>query len=414
MEYKVSEQVRQKFDALVKDEKVQKALKFMEEDQDAVIDRQIELTLIPAPTYHEQKKAERMLEMFKEEGLSDCHIDEYGNCVGIRKGTGGGKTTLVEGHMDTVFALDTELKIVREDGFIKCPGIVDDTRGCAAVLSTIRALNAAGIQTKGDIHFVGTVQEEGTGALKGMKYYVDHHPELEASISVDGPGYQEITYEATGIQTYEVNFNGIGGHACGMFGKVANPLHAAARAIAKISEFRVPADPMTTFAVTNIHAGSFEAVHAIVPTAQNRFNFRSNSQEELEKLRDRIFAAIDEACKEETDRWGMDTITYEVKHICDVNAGHQDSHASIVEGAMAAAEFLGCAEPKLGNGGSTNCNRALEAGLPAVCLGGGCDYDCQCHTLDEQFKVEDAFKGCQQTLLMTLLCAGTEMTESII
>lgn len=414
MEYKVSKQVRQKFDALVKDEKVQKALKFMEEDQDAVIDRQIELTLIPAPTYHEQKKAERMLEMFKEEGLSDCHIDEYGNCVGIRKGTGGGKTTLVEGHMDTVFALDTELKIVREDGFIKCPGIVDDTRGCAAVLSTIRALNAAGIQTKGDIHFVGTVQEEGTGALKGMKYYVDHHPELEASISVDGPGYQEITYEATGIQTYEVNFNGIGGHACGMFGKVANPLHAAARAIAKISEFRVPADPMTTFAVTNFHAGSFEAVHAIVPTAQIRFNFRSNSQEELEKLRDRIFAAIDEACKEETDRWGMDTITYEVKHICDVNAGHQDSHASIVEGAMAAAEFLGCAEPKLGNGGSTNCNRALEAGLPAVCLGGGCDYDCQCHTLDEQFKVEDAFKGCQQTLLMTLLCAGTEMTESII
>ena len=414
MEYKVSEQVRQKFDALVKDEKVQKALKFMEEDQDAVIDRQIELTLIPAPTYHEQKKAERMLEMFKEEGLSDCHIDEYGNCVGIRKGTGGGKTTLVEGHMDTVFALDTELKIVREDGFIKCPGIVDDTRGCAAVLSTIRALHAAGLQTKGDIHFVGTVQEEGTGALKGMKYYVDHHPELEASISVDGPGYQEITYEATGIQTYEVNFNGIGGHACGMFGKVANPLHAAARAIAKISEFRVPADPMTTFAVTNFHAGSFEAVHAIVPTAQIRFNFRSNSQEELEKLRDRIFAAIDEACKEETDRWGMDTITYEVKHICDVNAGHQDSHASIVEGAMAAAEFLGCAEPKLGNGGSTNCNRALEAGLPAVCLGGGCDYDCQCHTLDEQFKVEDAFKGCQQTLLMTLLCAGTEMTESII
>lgn len=86
MEYKVSEQVRQKFDALVKDEKVQKALKFMEEDQDAVIDRQIELTLIPAPTYHEQKKAERMLEMFKEEGLSDCHIDEYGNCVGIRNG----------------------------------------------------------------------------------------------------------------------------------------------------------------------------------------------------------------------------------------------------------------------------------------------------------------------------------------
>lgn len=414
MEYKVSEKVQKKFDTLTKDAKVQKALQFMEEDQDTVIDKQIELTLIPAPTNHEQKKAARLLEMFKEEGLTDCHIDEYGNCVGIRKGTGGGKTVLVEGHMDTVFPLDTKLEIVREDGFIKCPGIVDDTRGCATVLSTIRALNAAGIQTKGDIQFVGTVQEEGTGALKGMQYYVNHHPELDASISVDGPGFEEITYEATGIQTYEINFHGVGGHACGAFAKVANPIHAAGRAIAKIAEIQVPKEPMTTFAVTTMQAGSFEAVHAIVPVAQIRFNFRSNSQEELEKLRKKIFDAIDEACKEETERWGMDTITYDVKHICDVNAGHQDPHAPIVEGAMAAAEYLGCAESKLGNGGSTNCNRALEAGLPAVCLGMGADYDIHAHMLSEQFKVEGAYKGCQQTLLLALLCAGTDVVESII
>lgn len=103
MEYKVSEKVQKKFDTLTEDAKIQKALQFMEEDQDTVIDKQIELTLIPAPTNHEQKKAARLLEMFKEEGLTDCHIDEYGNCVGIRKGTGGGKTVLVEGHMDTVF-----------------------------------------------------------------------------------------------------------------------------------------------------------------------------------------------------------------------------------------------------------------------------------------------------------------------
>ena len=206
MEYQVSEKVRESFEKLTGNEKVQKALAFMEKDHENIVEKQIELTLIPSPTYHEEKKAARLLEMFQEEGLTDCHIDEYGNCVGIRKGTGGGKTVLVEAHMDTVFNLDTKLEIVREDGFIKCPGIVDDTRGCAVVLSTIRALNAAEIETKGDIQFVGTVQEEGTGALKGMKYYVEHHPELEASISVDGDGYKEITYEATGIQTYEVTF----------------------------------------------------------------------------------------------------------------------------------------------------------------------------------------------------------------
>ena len=244
--------------------------------------------------------------------------------------------------------------------------------------------------------------------------FLADNDDIDISLSLDNNDMSLLVFEATGGETYEVNFYGIGGHAFGCFGKMAQPVHAAARAVAKIADFVVPSDPKTSFCVSNFHGGNDAGVHAIAPKATIKFNFRSNSQEELEKLRDRIFAAIDEACKEETDRWGMDTITYEVKHICDVNAGHQDSHASIVEGAMAAAEFLGCAEPKLGNGGSTNCNRALEAGLPAVCLGGGCDYDCQCHTLDEQFKVEDAFKGCQQTLLMTLLCAGTEMTESII
>lgn len=413
MDYQVSEKIQAKLDALTANEAVQKALKFMEEDQDEIVDKQIELTLIPSPTGQEEKKSARMLEMLKAEGLEDCHIDEYGNCVGIRKGTGGGKNVILEGHLDTVFPIDTKLEITKENGYIKCPGITDDTRGCAVVLATVRALNAAGIQTKGDIHFVGTVQEEGTGALKGMKYYCDHHPELEASLSVDGPFISCVTYEATGIQTYEVTFHGIGGHACGMFAKVANPIHAAGRAIAKISEFQVPKEPMTTFAITNLEAGSYEAVHAIVPAATIRFNFRSNSQPELEKLRERIFAAIDEACKEETDRWGQDTITYTVKHICDVNAGNQDSHAPIVEGAMAVSRYLG-ADPTLGNGGSTNCNRALEASLPAVCLGMGDEYDTKCHTLDEQFNPDGAYLGAQQTMLLALLCAGTDEVETII
>ena len=69
MEYKVSEKIQKKFDTLTKDAKVQKALQFMENDQNEIINRQIELTLIPAPTNHEQKKAARLLEMFKEEVL---------------------------------------------------------------------------------------------------------------------------------------------------------------------------------------------------------------------------------------------------------------------------------------------------------------------------------------------------------
>ncbi len=414
MAYEVSEKVRKTLDALTADEKVQKALRFMEEDNEYIIQRQMELTLIPAPTFHEEKKAARILELFQEYGLDDCHIDEYGNAVGILHGTGGGKATLVEAHMDTVFDFDTKLDLRRENGWIYCPGITDDTRGDAAVLSTIRALKEAGIQPKGDIHFVGTVQEEGMGALRGMQYYVNHHPELQASISVDGAGYQEITYEATGIQTYEINFYGIGGHAYGTFGEIANPAHAAGRAIAKIAEIQVPEFPRTTFAVTGLYAGSYSAIHAIVDKATITLNFRSNDQTELMKVKEKIFAAIQEACDEETARWGKDTITWDFKHFMDVNAGTQDPHAPIVEATYAVSQYLGCEEPVLGHGGSTNCNRALEAGLPAVCLGGGSDWDSKCHSTAEQFCEFEAYKGAQIAMLLALMCAGTETTESVI
>jgi acetylornithine deacetylase/succinyl-diaminopimelate desuccinylase-like protein len=414
MANQVSEKIAAVLRKLTDEDKVQKALKFIEEDQENIIQKQIELTLIPAPTGQEEKKAKRLLEMFAEEGLTDCHIDPYGNAVGIRKGTGGGKTVLVEGHMDTVFPIDTKLEIRRENGWIYCPGIVDDTRGCAVVLSVIRALNAAGIETAGDIHFVGTVQEEGMGALKGMQYYCNHHPELDASISIDGPGYEAVTFQATGIQSYEFNFHGIGGHAAGAFGKVANPLAAAGRAIAKISDLKVPEKPRTTYAVTAAFAGSYESIHAIVDKATILLNFRSDSQEELEKLRAEIFRCMDEACREETERWGKDTITYDFRHVCDINAGSQSSDAAIVQGAVAAAAYLGCQDVKLEEGGATNCSRALEAHLPAVCLGGGADYDSKCHSLAEQFREKDAFKGAQSAFLLALLCAGTDVSESII
>ena len=148
MSYQVSENIQNKLNMLTANEAVQKALNFAFEDHDAIVEKQCELALIPAPTGNEAAKAARMLEMFKEEGLEDCHIDEFGNCVGIRKGTGGGKAVIIEGHMDTVFPMDTKLEIIKEDGWIKCPGITDDTRGCAVVISVVRALNAAGIQTK--------------------------------------------------------------------------------------------------------------------------------------------------------------------------------------------------------------------------------------------------------------------------
>lgn len=416
MDYQVSSKVQKAFDEVMALEEVKKGLEFIEKDQPQSINDQIALTLIEAPTFHEAERAEAYAEYLKNLGLADTHVDDFGNAVGVWKGKGGGPKILVEAHLDTVFPFGSVKEVKEENGVLYAPGIVDDTRGLAVLLSALRGLKATGLETKGDIVFVGTSREEGMGSLGGMKDFLDHNPDIDASISVDGAWTESITYEATGFKTYEVNFYGIGGHAYGAFGKMANPLHAAARAVAKIADFQVAEEPKTTFCVSNFHAGNDAGVHAIVPQATIKFNFRSNSQELLEELNDRIFKAIQEACDEETARWGKDTITWDSKQYCDVPAGSQNVHAPMVEATYLAARHFSPDPDKVNftKGGCVNGNMAVSRGLPCVTIGGGLE-DTKCHNLEEYFPTEGAYRCPQEVLSLLLLCAGIDgKTESLL
>lgn len=416
MEYEVTGRVRETFDALMAMPEVKKALDLIENDAERSIEEQKRLTLIEAPTFFEDERSAAYAGYLRDLGLSDVHVDEYKNAVGLWKGTGNGPKIMVEAHLDTVFPMGSVKEIREENGILYAPGIVDDTRGLAVVLSALRGLKATGLETRGDIYFVGTAREEGMGALGGMEDFLNAHPELDGTISVDGAWTEGITYEATGIQTFAVNFYGIGGHAYGAFGRMANPLHAAARAVAKIADFDVPEEPRTTFCVSNFHAGNDASIHAIVPKATIKFNFRSNSEEELMKLKKRIFDAIQEACDEETARWGKDTITWDCEQFCDIHAGNQDIHAPIVEATYLAARAVSADPEKVyfGKGGSVNGNRSVAKGIPAVTIGGGL-VDTKCHNLEEFYPMEGSWRCPQEVLLLLLMAAGVDgRTDSIL
>ena len=243
MSYVTSEKIKDIIGAITNLPEVQEGLDFIKNEEDLQIKQQCELTMIEAPTGDEYDRAVWMVERFKELGLTDCHVDQYNNAIGVRKGTGGGKKIAVEGHMDTVFPRGSVTKEPEiKDGIIYAPGIGDDTRGCIAVLGVIRVLNAMNIKTKGDVVFMGTAREEGMGGLGGIRDFMIDNKDIDGYLNIDGGGVGGIVYQATGMRTCEANFYGIGGHAMGAFGKVANPLNAAARAVAKISDLVVPDD----------------------------------------------------------------------------------------------------------------------------------------------------------------------------
>ena len=404
MTYIPSKERKDKVDHLVSLEKVQKALAYLEKDHERTVEQQIELCLIPAPTFHEEKKAARLAEMFTEAGLTDVTITPYGNVTGVRKGRNSDRKVLLDGHMDTVYPLDTPLNLRRDEEFVYLPGIADDTRALAAELSVIRALDHAGIETEKDLIFMGSVEEEGKGGFGGIRNFLEGRDDVDACICIDGDGSTGIIYQATGFKTIEVTFHGASGHAFAHFGELANPTHAAARAVAKIADIEVPSEPKTTYCVSNFHAGNDAGIHAFASEAVLKINYRSNGQKELEELDAKIMKAIDDAAKEETARWNKNEITYTIKTWVDVGAGSLDEHDEIVETAWCAIEAIGNT-PDLRKGGPTNASIPICKGIPAVCIGAG-NTECYVHNAEkERFPLKESWKMPQLALLLALSMA---------
>jgi acetylornithine deacetylase/succinyl-diaminopimelate desuccinylase-like protein len=126
------------------------------------------------------------------------------------------------------------------------------------MLATLRAMNATKFTSKGDIIFIGTVQEE--LGLKGMEYWLQHNPRPDLLIVPDG-AYGVVSYGALGIYWTKYVFTHPGAHTLSSRGK-PTPVRAVADAIDRLYKLQFP--PLPDGAVMNIgqiHGGSiFNAV----------------------------------------------------------------------------------------------------------------------------------------------------------
>lgn len=388
---------------------VKTALQAVKDRLPDAVECQKELVLIEAPTHHEEQKAQRYAEMLAQAGLEDVRVDEHFNVWGYVRGTGRtGKSILIEGHLDTVFAFgDVKGITTDEQGRIHCPGICDDTRALAANLNVLWALKSAGLHPVHDIVLAGTVCEEGLGGTAGMGWLLDslkNETQVLATISIDGPTAENFYANATGIVDWEVEISGPGGHAWLKHG-TPSAVQAAGRAIGLIADIEAPETPKTSFTVSLVEGG--QAIHGIAERAKFSANLRSNSQDVLEKLNDDFLAACRRGVELEEARWGRPgTLKMEAKKILAIPAGSQPDNARIIQAAKLVTKASGV-EPNFLPGGCTNANTAIAKGYLAVTLGrGGEEFGA--HTLAEWFNPEGVWRCEQKSVLMLLMLAGLD------
>lgn len=383
---------------------VREALQAVVGREDQLIQEQIELCEIPAPPFGEALRGAEYARRMREIGLQNVRTDAEGNVLGELPGSGDGPLVVLSGHLDTVFPEGTDVTVTVDGDMLAGPGISDDCRGLAVVLGVAKAIVDAGIETTGTLVFVGTVGEEGQGDLRGVRHLFETElrDRVDYFISVDGSGLG-ITKDGVGSNRYRVSFTGPGGHSYGAFG-MPNPIHALGRAIEKISEFRVPDQPKTTFSVGRIEGGT--SVNSISFKASMEVDMRSEAPASLARVDSLFHSALQDALEEERRRWNSDVPLEMAVEVIGIRpAGSQASEAAIVVAGVESAAVFGF-QPEL-RSSSTDANVPISLGIPAVTIGGGGRGEGS-HSLGETFNRRDSQLGTQWVLLYTLTLAGVQ------
>jgi acetylornithine deacetylase/succinyl-diaminopimelate desuccinylase-like protein len=384
---------------LAKNRQLQKAFQSIVAQNKRNREELIMLTEIPAPPFMETKRGIRFASMLKEAGIDSVWTDKVGNVIGLRKGKKRNRTIAFDAHLDTVFPLETDVKVKIKGDTLFAPGIGDNTQGVVMIVSVLRALEEAKIETEADVLFIGSVGEEGLGDLRGVKYlFTDpKSPRIDSWIAIDGGGMDYLRTMGLGSYRYRVTFKGPGGHSWGAFG-LANPQHALGSAIhyfSKSADKFTRTGARTSYNVGRIGGGT--SVNSIAFESWMEVDMRSEIPENLNLVDSILKASVQQALLEHNAMKRMGpTLTVEIKKIGDRPSGELPDNLPLIQRAMAAVSYFG-ASPKVGRG-STNSNTPIAKGIPAVTLGRG-GKGGNAHALNEWWYDDEGYKAIQVALL---------------
>lgn len=400
----VSPGVSDTISKLLSSQLVAEALKAIKDDDPRTLLELIFLTEIPAPTFEEQNRADAFLALLKQSGIKDSYIDSAGNVIGLRKGSGNGPLLVIDAHLDTVFPIETDVTVKLTGGIYRAPGITDATRGLAVILAYVRALDQAGVQTIGDIMFVGSVGEEGLGNLRGVKALFENVKNISGFITLEPLPTGAVGILNAASIRHEVTYSGPGGHSHAAFGKAPSAVHAAGRGIAAIADLQAPQIPRTTFTVGLVSGG--RSINTIAPDAKMQIDIRSDAMPTLRTMEKAILDAVEQSALAENRRWGTDTLMVSTTVVGERPGGMTPPDTELVQTVRGVYQAMHIKELILA-GVSTNAAVPISLGIPAIAIGPGGRFG-GFHETTEWYDNTNAYKGAQAALLIALAMVGVK------
>lgn len=367
---------------MLNEEEKQRVKVFVEKNKEKTLELVKKLAAIPAPSHHEERKADFVKKWMEDQGAEGVFIDEACNVI-FPYGCDGEKEIVVfMAHTDVVFPDLEPFMVMEDEEKLYAPGIKDDNADLANLLMCVKYLLEYRPVMSAGILFVANSCEEGLGNLKGSKQiYEDYKERIKECISFDG-NLDAVVNRAVGSQRYRVSVKTEGGHSYGAFGN-DNAIYELARIIQSLYAIRVPTKAKTTYNVGKIEGGT--SINTIAQSASMLYEFRSEDRVCLKTMENAFEKVIDEYRAN-----GLD-VTVEVMGIrpCgkDVDEKALDEltqrHVKIIRQFTEREVMVGA--------GSTDANTFLARGIPANVIGtaiGG-----KTHTREEWIRKDSLVTG---------------------
>lgn len=399
LDYTIHKEYQTSIQELLSSDDMRSAFEYIISLEDETEQNHIRLTEVEAPPFLESERAKVFMEMLQATGITDVHIDDVGNVIGRLAGTVGERTVALDAHLDTVFPKGTDVKVKIKNDTLFAPGIGDDTRGLAILLTIAKTIIDNEVKFQDDVLIIASVGEEGLGDLRGVKHiFSPDGPSIDSWISIDGGDIGRVNNKGLGSYRYRVTFKGPGGHSWGAFG-LANPHHALGDAI---NRFVVRADeftsrgPRTSYNVGVISGGT--SVNSVPYESAMEIDTRSIDPARLDTLKGLLEISVEEALTAQNKRKRIgEELTVDIDMIGNRPSGELSAELPLIQRALAATAAMG-RRPQLTRG-STNSNVPISLGIPSVTIGRG-GQGAYGHSLDEWWLNKDGHKAIQLAFIL--------------
>jgi acetylornithine deacetylase/succinyl-diaminopimelate desuccinylase-like protein len=169
-----------------------------------IMEEVAQLAKIPSPPLME---LEKMKYLYKKVGamnvLNKLHIDKENNLSGFIQGSGR-KTLLFVSHVDAESGFTSPVKQIANKLYGQ--GVFNNSYANIALVNLLGHIKADGTQPEATSYFLWSSGSHGSGSSHGMKYFLNHHPEIDGIINLDALNLGELCVECPGLYKASIEF----------------------------------------------------------------------------------------------------------------------------------------------------------------------------------------------------------------